>query len=137
MTIANITKIDASDTVRLLRELNWTEHSSQGRHGALIHELYRQGEPARRVALVRFTPGSSAPAHRHTSFETIHVLEGAYTDEFGEHRQGEIVLYPPDSEHTWTSPGGATLFVVWDGPTERLQRQRQHEIDAHLTSAPG
>jgi anti-sigma factor ChrR (cupin superfamily) len=118
MTISDITKIDASDTGRLLRELNWTEHSSQGRHGALIRELYRQGEPARRVALVRFKPGSSAPAHRHTSFETIYVLDGEFTDEFGEHRQGEIVLYQPGSEHTWTSSSGATLFVVWDGPTE-------------------
>jgi drug/metabolite transporter (DMT)-like permease/quercetin dioxygenase-like cupin family protein len=102
--------------------VEWTTHGTQGRHGAMIHEIYRHGEPPRRVALVRFTPGSSAPSHRHTGYETILILSGAYTDDFGEHRQGELVVYPPGSEHGWRSSVGATLFVVWDAPTELIEK---------------
>ncbi len=121
MKITDITKIDLSDTDKLLKELTWTSHSSQGRRGAHIHELYQLGNPIRRLALVRFTPESSAPTHRHTSFETIYVLDGEYIDEYGKHQRGEIVLYPPGSKHAWSSTIGATLLVVWDGPTESTE----------------
>jgi drug/metabolite transporter (DMT)-like permease/quercetin dioxygenase-like cupin family protein len=100
--------------------LKWTEHGAQGRRGALIHEIYQLGSPLRRMAIVRFTPGSSAAAHRHASYETIFIVSGSYHDDFGEHNEGELVVYPPASEHSWSSPNGATLLVVWDGPTVQL-----------------
>ena len=101
--------------------VEWSEHATQGRQGALIHDIYHFGSPRRRVAIVRFTPGSSAAAHRHTGYETIFVVAGGYRDNFGEHAQGELVVYPPDSKHSWNSPDGATLLVVWDAPTEQLE----------------
>jgi drug/metabolite transporter (DMT)-like permease/quercetin dioxygenase-like cupin family protein len=105
--------------------LKWAEHSTQGRQGALIHDVYNCGSPRRKVALVRFAPGSSASTHRHTSYETILILSGGYRDDHGEHRQGELVVYPPGSEHSWSSPDGATLFVVWDAPTEEVEEHVQ------------
>jgi anti-sigma factor ChrR (cupin superfamily) len=112
-----LVKFDVSDPARLRHELDWVQHGSQGRQGARIRPVYRLHDPARSLAFVRFEPGSRAPPHRHASFETIVVLEGAYTDDFGTHRQGEVVVYPPGSRHAWASVDGATLLVVWDGPT--------------------
>lgn len=117
MSNDRLVKFDISDPARLLHELDWVQHSSQGRLDARIRPVYRLDEPARSVAFVRFEPGSSALPHRHASFETIVVLDGDYTDEFGMHRQGEVVVYPPGSRHAWASTHGATLLVVWDGPT--------------------
>lgn len=97
----------------------WLVHANQGRQGALIRPIYEVGDPLRKVALVRFLAGSSAPVHVHTGFETIMVLSGSYQDEFGRYTAGQVVVYPPDSEHAWQSDEGATLFVVWDGPTEQ------------------
>lgn len=115
-----VIKLPLSDTTGLLERIDWQQHSTQGRSGALIHEIYRTGRPARRLALVRFTPGSSAPAHRHLGHETIHVLEGGFDDDFGSHKSGDLVVYPPDSVHAWSSPRGALLLVLWDGPTQLL-----------------
>jgi uncharacterized membrane protein/quercetin dioxygenase-like cupin family protein len=98
--------------------LKWSQHATQGRRGALIHDIYDEGPPRGRMAIVRFTPGSSAAAHRHTGYEAIFILDGGYQDDFGEHKQDELVVYPPNSEHSWNSPDGATLLVVWDAPTE-------------------
>lgn len=101
--------------------IEWSDHAAQGRQGALIHEIYHCGSPCRRAALVRFTPGSSAKAHRHSSYETVLVLSGTYSDNFGAHTKGELIVYPPGSEHNWSSSQGATLFVVWDAPTEKVE----------------
>lgn len=108
------------DLLRLDAIDGWLQHSNQGRQGALIRPLYEVGDPPRKVALVRFLPGSSAPTHIHTGFETIMVLSGSYEDEFGRHTAGHVVAYPPDSEHAWQSDEGATLFVVWDAPTKQI-----------------
>jgi drug/metabolite transporter (DMT)-like permease/quercetin dioxygenase-like cupin family protein len=127
-TSARVPTVDAVQPFRKIRVFSdevssgvkWSEHATQGRQGALIHEIYHCGSPLRKVALVRFTPGSSAAGHRHSSYETILVLSGSYQDDFGQHDQGELVVYPPGSTHSWSSPTGATLFVVWDAPTEKL-----------------
>lgn len=115
-TGAGPTTLDLADA-HWERGIPWESHGSQGRQGALIHKLYECGAPARKVALVRFTPGSSARAHVHSSYETIYVLAGSYHDDFGEHTRGHLVVYPPNSRHRWQSPAGAALLVVWDAPT--------------------
>ncbi len=39
----------------------------------------------------------------------------------GHHKTGELIVYPPDSAHGYTSPEGALLIVILDAPTERAQ----------------
>ena len=106
---ANISNLDNVD---------WQDHSSQGRQGALINYLYQDQRSGQSVALVCFKPGSSAPTHLHVEHESIFVIKGDYEDEFGHHFAGDLIVYPPGSYHSWRSNAGATLYVVWGGVTQ-------------------
>lgn len=111
-------KVSFSDVPRLLDTVDWQDHSSQGRQGALIHYLYRSQQSGQSVALVRFKSQSSAPTHEHLGHESILVIEGGYEDEFGHHIAGDLVVYQPGSRHSWRSDTGAILYVVWGGATQ-------------------
>lgn len=111
-------KVSFSDISLLLATVDWQDHSSQGRQGALINYLYRCQQSGQSVALVRFQPQSSAPTHEHLGHESIFVIEGDYEDEYGRHVTGDLVVYQPGSRHSWRSETGATLYVVWGGTTQ-------------------
>lgn len=111
-------KVNFSDVSLLLDTVDWQDHSSQGRQGALINYLYHGQQSGQSVALVRFQPRSSAPIHEHLGHESIFVIEGGYEDEYGHHVTGDLVVYQPGSRHSWRSETGATLYVVWGGTTQ-------------------
>lgn len=111
-------KVNLSDVSLLLGAVDWQDHSSQGRQGALINYLYSSQQSGQSVALVRFQPRSSAPTHEHLGHESIFVIEGDYEDEYGRHVSGDLVVYQPGSRHSWRSEIGATLYVVWGGTTQ-------------------
>jgi anti-sigma factor ChrR (cupin superfamily) len=43
------------------------------------------------IALVIFHSGSSSVEHVHNNFETIYVIDGEYYDEYGIHKQGDLL----------------------------------------------
>ena len=45
-----------------------------------------------KVRLMRFEPGFVAPKHSHHEFEMTVILDGAYTDEFGTYKRGDISI---------------------------------------------
>lgn len=49
--------------------------------------------------LIRMDPGTGYAPHRHLGGEDVLVLAGGYEDEWGTHRQGDHVHYPPGSVH--------------------------------------
>ncbi len=75
------------------------EHSVAGNDEDLEGKraLDRQRNGA--AVLIRMAPGRGYPAHRHLGAEDVLVLQGGYTDEWGEHVRGDFIRYPPGSEH--------------------------------------
>ena len=67
--------------------------------GISIHFFTSDRSTDYAAVLIRMEPGSEYPAHRHRGSEELLILEGAYEDEIGIHRQGEFVRYPDGSSH--------------------------------------
>jgi len=65
-------------------------------------------------SFVRFAPGSSFPPHTHPQGEEIYVMEGVFSDEFGDYPAGTYIRNPPGSRHSPFTRDGCTLFVKLD-----------------------
>ncbi len=76
------------------------------------------GEPE--LALLRYAPGASVPRHLHQGLETILVLEGAQSDEFGHYPVGSLVTNPEGSVHAVTSEQGCVVLIQWTKPVKIL-----------------
>lgn len=98
---------------------NWRNLSfEQFREGVEIHHI-RQGSPA--VAILKYAPGASVPKHLHTGLETILVLEGAQSDEFGTYGAGSLVLNPRGTIHSVWSDDGCAVLIQWERPVQILE----------------
>ena len=65
--------------------------------------------------LERWSPGASPGTRRLTGGAEVFVLEGGFSDEFGEYGQGSWLRFPLNSSHHPISRGGCTLYVKYDG----------------------
>lgn len=88
------------------------------REGVEIATLH-EGPPG--VALLRYAPGASVPAHLHRGLETILVLEGSQSDERGTYGKGALVLNPEGTSHRVWSENGCIVLIQWTRPVEFLQ----------------
>lgn len=88
------------------------------RPGVEFHALY--GEPGHgpAAALLRYAPGARVPAHRHTDYEHILVLQGAQSDDNGHYPAGTLLVSPPGSRHAIVSDEGCLVLAIWSGPLE-------------------
>jgi anti-sigma factor ChrR (cupin superfamily) len=72
------------------------------------------GEVARATSIVRYAPDSSFTPHVHGGGEEILVLDGVFSDEYGDYLAGSYLRNPPGSVHAPRSAPGCTLFVkLW------------------------
>lgn len=62
-------------------------------------------------SIVRYEKGSSFNEHPHPLGEEIFVLEGTFSDEFGDYPKGSYLRNPPGSTHAPFSTDGCELFV--------------------------
>lgn len=99
----------------------WVSHEKNGRIGAKILTLFEQQNTMVKCSFVEFLPNSHTMPHRHTGIEYIIVLRGSFSDEYGSHKKGELLLYEKDTVHAWKSEDGALLFVVWSGDTVAVE----------------
>ncbi|MCL6705900.1 cupin domain-containing protein [Pseudomonas sp. R2.Fl] len=76
------------------------------------------GEPE--LALLRYAPGASVPRHLHQGLETILVLEGSQSDEFGHYPAGSLVANPEGSVHSVFSEEGCVVLIQWTRPVRIL-----------------
>jgi anti-sigma factor ChrR (cupin superfamily) len=83
--------------------------------GVHRHRLDRSGdEVARATSIVRYDAGSRFAAHTHGGGEEFLVLEGTFSDEFGDYPAGTYVRNPPGSRHAPFSRAGCIIFVkLW------------------------
>ncbi len=66
------------------------------------------------TSLVRFDPGCSFAEHSHPFGEEIFVLDGVFSDQYGDYTAGTYLRNPPGSKHVPFSQQGCTLFVKLD-----------------------
>lgn len=92
------------------------------RDGVEIAKLH-EGPPD--VALLRYAPGASVPAHRHPGLETILVLSGSQSDERGTYRAGTLVLNPAGTAHRVWSEDGCVVLIQWTLPVEFLKPEQK------------
>ena len=89
-------------------------------------------ESGHKTSFVRFLPGSYFPAHAHPLGEEIYVLEGVFSDQYGDYPQGTYLRNPPGSSHKPFSKEGCTLFVKLDqfhpDDTEKVVLRPQDQI---------
>ncbi len=83
------------------------------RDGIEICHLVR-GEPA--LAMLKYQPGARVPKHRHAGLETVLVVSGEQSDEYGTYRAGTLVANPQDSTHSVWSDTGCVVLVQWTKP---------------------
>ncbi len=69
------------------------------------------GEVARATSLVRYAPQSRFNAHRHDQGEEFLVLDGVFSDEYGDYPAGTYVRNPPGSGHAPRTQTGCVIFV--------------------------
>jgi anti-sigma factor ChrR (cupin superfamily) len=77
--------------------------------------LERDGEEVARVtSLVRYAAHSHFSAHTHSGGEEFLVLEGTFSDDYGDFPAGTYVRNPVGSKHTPHTEGGCLILVkLW------------------------
>ena len=115
-------------------DTDWISSPSSGVERRMLDRI--GDEVARATTIVRFDPGSAFPMHTHDGGEEFLVLEGTFSDEFGDFGPGFYVRNPVGTSHTPFTREGCTIFVkLWqfqDGDTESI------EIDTRRAAfAPG
>jgi anti-sigma factor ChrR (cupin superfamily) len=86
--------------------------------------LERDGEEvARATSVVRYAPNSHFSAHTHGGGEEFLVLEGIFSDEYGDYPAGTYIRNPVGSTHTPFSKEGCTILVkLWQMHPDDQQR---------------
>ena len=77
--------------------------------------LERDGDEVARVtSIVRYAPGSRFSAHTHAGGEEYLVLDGTFSDDYGDFPAGTYVRNPIGSRHAPYSEDGTTILVkLW------------------------
>jgi anti-sigma factor ChrR (cupin superfamily) len=70
-----------------------------------------EAERGHATSVVRYDPGASFPRHGHPLGEEILVLDGTFSDEYGDFGAGTYFRNGPGSTHAPYSNEGCTLFV--------------------------
>lgn len=87
----------------------WVASPAPGVHRRMLDRIGE--EVARATTIVKFAPESAFDAHTHGGGEEFVVLEGVFSDEYGDFPAGSYVRNPPTSRHTPSSAPGCTILV--------------------------
>ena len=77
----------------------------------LYLERDNMGEFAKASSIVKFQPGSEFEEHIHDNGEEIFVLEGIFSDQYGDYPKGTYLRNPHNSNHVPFSKDGCKIFV--------------------------
>ena len=91
------------------QDMNWEPSPVPGVERKYLDRV--GGEVAIASTVVKYSANSSFTRHTHDGGEEILVLEGVFSDEFGDYPVGSYLRNPPKSSHTPFSKEGCTLFV--------------------------
>ncbi|MEO1013775.1 MAG: ChrR family anti-sigma-E factor [Pseudomonadota bacterium] len=82
-------------------QIKWRPVAPGVSQHVLNAEGYRQGV----LRLLKIAPGTQLPKHTHKADELTLILRGAYRDEIGEFRPGDLADLDDEAEHTPTAFG--------------------------------
>jgi anti-sigma factor ChrR (cupin superfamily) len=71
-------------------------------------------ESGHKTSFVKFKPDSFFPTHSHPHGEEIYVLDGVFSDQYGDYPAGTYIRNPPGTSHQPFTREGCTLFVKLD-----------------------
>jgi len=110
-------------------QLDWVDSPLPGVQRRMLE---RDGAEAGRAStIVRYAPDSHFRSHVHTGGEEYVVLDGVFSDEYGNFGPGTYVRNPVGSEHRPHSKEGTTIFVkLWQMDPEDHEYVR---IDTNKT----
>ena len=77
----------------------------------LYLERDNMGEFAKASSIVKFQPGSEFEDHMHDNGEEIFVLDGIFSDQYGDYPKGTYLRNPHNSNHVPFSKDGCKIFV--------------------------
>ncbi|WP_020593858.1 cupin domain-containing protein [Kiloniella laminariae] len=90
------------------------------------------GEIARATTIVRFAPDKFFPEHSHDGGEEYLVLDGVFSDQYGDFPTGTYVRNPVGTSHSPHTIPGCTIFVkLWQFDPED---QKQISVNTHKST---
>ncbi|MGA7936193.1 MAG: cupin domain-containing protein [Kovacikia sp.] len=112
------------------QDLPWVDSPMPGVQRRMLE---RDGEEvARATSIVRYAPNSYFPAHTHGGGEEFFVLEGVFSDEYGDYPAGTYIRNPVGSTHTPFSKDGCTILVkLW-----QMQPDDKERVAIDTTQTP-
>ncbi|MEO6273280.1 MAG: cupin domain-containing protein [Rhodoferax sp.] len=90
-------------------DLDWVGSPESGVERRMLDRI--GDEIAKATSVVRYLPGAKFGSHMHALGEEILVLEGVFSDEYGDYPAGSYMMNPPGSAHAPRSAQGCVLFV--------------------------
>lgn len=96
----------------LAEDRQWVKSPSDG--VSRVHLEREAAESGHTTSFVKFEPGSYFSPHAHPLGEEIYVMEGVFSDEYGDYPAGTYLRNPPGSHHKPFTQEGCTLFVKLD-----------------------
>lgn len=106
-------KIHADFSLRVVitpSDYHWVPSPMPGVERMLLDRI--GDEVARATSIVRYGPNSTFSSHKHGGGEEFFVLEGCFSDEYGDYPAGSYVRNPIGTQHEpRIGPEGATIFV--------------------------
>jgi anti-sigma factor ChrR (cupin superfamily) len=92
--------------------IDWVASPLPGVHRRTLER--EEAESGRATSIVRYAPGSEFSHHVHAGGEEFLVLDGVFSDEYGDLGSGTYVRNPIGSKHRPHSVNGCTIFVkLW------------------------
>jgi putative transcriptional regulator len=81
--------------------------------GIHLKTLIARDATGTRLDLIRVAPGTALPAHDHTGPELSYVIQGAFADETGEYRIGDVAEGEPGLDHAPVAlPGEHCICLI-------------------------
>ncbi len=103
-------QFDKKDTSSVVIDTRNTDLLSESVPGLKMVPLHQFQEE--RVMLVLWEPHTPFKEHTHNGGEEVFVIEGSFSDEYGDYPAGTWVRYPDQSSHTpFTGDEGALLYL--------------------------
>ncbi|MCH7941612.1 MAG: cupin domain-containing protein [Proteobacteria bacterium] len=93
-------------------------------------DLAGPSESSRVTSVVRYDEGCAFPPHAHPDGEEILVLEGVFSDEYGDYPAGSYILNPEGFSHAPFSQPGCVIFVKLRQYPGRARRQINIDTNA-------
>ncbi len=126
-------KLNADYSKRVVtstQELPWLDSPMPGVQRRMLE---RDGEEvARATSIVHYAPKGHFSSHTHGGGEEFFVLEGVFSDEYGDYRAGTYIRNPVGSTHTPYSEEGCTILVkLW-----QMEPEDKERVTIDTTRAP-